>query len=51
MHVIFFLFAAALIMGWYAWAIHPVKREQSNLLFTISAIMLSLLIAGFLRWV
>jgi hypothetical protein len=51
MRLIFFLFSAALIMGWYGWAIRPVKREQSNLLFMVSGIMLVLLIAGFLRWV
>jgi len=51
MRLLFLLFAAALIMAWYAWAIRPVKREQSNLLFGIAGIMLALLTAGVLRLV
>ncbi len=49
MRLLFILFAVALIMAWYGWAIRPAKREQSNLLLAIAAIMLILLTAGVLR--
>jgi len=51
MRLLFVLFAVALVMAWYAWAIRPLKRRQSNLLFGIAAAMLVLLAAGFLRLV
>ncbi len=51
MRLLFVFFAVALIVAWYAWAIRPVKRQQSNLLFGIAAVMLVLLTAGFLRLV
>ncbi len=51
MRLIFFLFAAVAVMTWYAWAIRPSKREQSNLLFGIAAIIGTLLALGLLRLV
>jgi len=47
--LLFVLFAVALILGWYAYAIRPVRRRQSNLALLVSGLMLALLIAGFLR--
>ena len=49
MRLLFLFFAAALIMGWYAFLIRPVRRQQSNVLFIASGLLLALLIAGFLR--
>lgn len=51
MRLLFFFFAATLVTAWYAWAIRPVKREQSNVLFVISGVALLLLILGVLRLV
>ena len=51
MRLLFILFAVALIMAWHGWAIRPAKRERSNLLLAIAAIMLILLTAGVLRLV
>jgi len=51
MRLLFFLFAATAVTAWYAWAIRPSKRQQSNMLLTIAAIIATLLILGVLRLV
>lgn len=49
MRLLFLFFAAALILGWYGFAIRPVRRQQSNILLILSGLLLALLTAGFLR--